>query len=977
MGTDGVAIDTSNSAGADNDAYVLVTGNPKFSNVQAVHGGLSVQVTELSSASTQTVVLGGLGNLVENVWARAYFYMDAYPAQIVRLMQFNVTQTTTMVAGIRMNASGVLQGVNAAATAIGGATSAIPLSQWFRVEARCFPSTTIGELEWYVYLTADSTTPDYSFITGNQVFSASIDAVRYGIAATPSAFGTTWIEYVDDLAAGNTGWFGPSGVPGTIYTDSGTVGIVITPSSTDTADLVDADTPVVGITPSSADTVQFVDAATVGLAITPSAADTAQFADASTASVAITPSAADTAQFVDANTAGVAIMPSSSDTSQYVDSNTPVVGIVPSAADTAQFVDAATTPVAITPSAVDIGIIHTDAATTPVTITPSASDTAQYVDSATSKVVITPSASDTAQFVDSSTAAVAIIPSASDTAQFVDSLTATVAITPSSADIAQYTEALTARLSVTPSASESAQYVDSATSTVKMTPSTADIAQFVDSNTATVALSPSASETSQFVDSNTPVVVITPSGIELVGGSFLANNLEGGTNGTTISNANSGGASGDAFTITQGTSKYDTAQAAHGTFSAKITLASGTASANNLGWSSIGAVTTETYGRFYFRKDANPTQLIRLLGLVSSGATLGAALRLNTSGQLQIQNAALVLQGTASPALPSNQWVRIEYRYLPGTSGGELEVRVWFNADNALTPDWTSNITGAALGADLDTVRMGIASTPSILTATWNIWLDDVEARATSWIGPVTPVYDYTDAQTVTLAITPSGSDVLVPPTIDTGTVIVKLTPSKTEIYETAVTVAITPSSVDVVQRLYTDGDEIMYLNLSPSVTEGFGWEDPTTVPLTLTPRTLFEQLGDGDIVPVSIKASTVDVATFADDATRLDLTITVTGLETDLSLSTFGEVDLAITPDVLTEIIAAQDAATVALLITPGIIEEAKLIADFLLVGVLSNLYAALLRDNSYVSTMQDVQYVASGIENTWSFIWHGRGDE
>jgi hypothetical protein len=76
---------------------------------------------------------------------------------------------------------------------------------------------------------------------------------------------------------------------------------------------------------------------------------------------------------------------------------------------------------------------------------------------------------------------------------------------------------------------------------------------------------------------------------------LLTNNFEGGSNGSTITTGNSGGASGNAWdTITIGTSAvdvYDNSQAAHGSLSCKLSTAATSVSVYNAWTTSMGTLT--------------------------------------------------------------------------------------------------------------------------------------------------------------------------------------------------------------------------------------------------------------------------------------------------------------------------------------------------------------------------------------------------
>jgi hypothetical protein len=83
----------------------------------------------------------------------------------------------------------------------------------------------------------------------------------------------------------------------------------------------------------------------------------------------------------------------------------------------------------------------------------------------------------------------------------------------------------------------------------------------------------------------------------------LRNTFEGGTDGTTITQANSGGASGDAWSTapiigTGVTLTYSSLQAAHGALSMRI-VQPATPASTRVEWDALGALTGNVYFREY------------------------------------------------------------------------------------------------------------------------------------------------------------------------------------------------------------------------------------------------------------------------------------------------------------------------------------------------------------------------------------------
>lgn len=230
----------------------------------------------------------------------------------------------------------------------------------------------------------------------------------------------------------------------------------------------------------------------------------------------------------------------------------------------------------------------------------------------------------------------------------------------------------------------------------------------------------------------------------------VANSFEGGTSGTTITAANSGGGSGDAFnTVTgppaAGTLAFDAAQS-QDTLAAKIATA-GTAGTCMVQWiASYGtlATGTEDYGRAYFRITGTATTAFTLVSLRNgaAGANVASRIQVNTSNRIVITDGAPnVVKATGTVSIPANQWVRIEYRLKPGATSttGEVEVRLYLNGAaevgshdeviQSLTVD-TGSVAATAVYWGLNT------SAANMPLSGGSFWLDNIRARDTTWSGP-------------------------------------------------------------------------------------------------------------------------------------------------------------------------------------------------------------------------------------------------
>jgi hypothetical protein len=234
----------------------------------------------------------------------------------------------------------------------------------------------------------------------------------------------------------------------------------------------------------------------------------------------------------------------------------------------------------------------------------------------------------------------------------------------------------------------------------------------------------------------------------------VANTFEGGTDGVTISAANSGGASGDAFTSVFGTSLFQNSPAIGGMAMEVVDAAGST----GVRWTGFGLGSVSVYFRGYYYLTAFPTTNALIPMFVQTAAAASCAqLQLTTAGKLRNLNAAAGPLGTAGAvSVALNQWIRIEWRVLASTTVGEAEWRL-FNTADSTTADETQNNTGAVLGADTDGIRFGVCTTP-VPTTPFTVGVDNVAASSTDWIGPVPSGFTNTVVPTVTGTLNVGGT---------------------------------------------------------------------------------------------------------------------------------------------------------------------------------------------------------------------------
>lgn len=212
------------------------------------------------------------------------------------------------------------------------------------------------------------------------------------------------------------------------------------------------------------------------------------------------------------------------------------------------------------------------------------------------------------------------------------------------------------------------------------------------------------------------------------------NSLEGGTDAVVISPANSGGASGDAFTtVSQGsgnTMEYDNAFARGGTLSAKHDCSVGAGNFALLQWNF--ADINRLYGRVYVRFSANPPATMNMITLNNAAGTLGMRISVTTAGKIRVFNSAGTQVGSdTTNSIALNQWVRIEYHIWIGAATA-VDIRL-FNTPEAAIGSFTEQVLLGpfSMGTGFGQVQTGVRT-----LGQGPIWTDDYAIGGIDWHGP-------------------------------------------------------------------------------------------------------------------------------------------------------------------------------------------------------------------------------------------------
>lgn len=200
----------------------------------------------------------------------------------------------------------------------------------------------------------------------------------------------------------------------------------------------------------------------------------------------------------------------------------------------------------------------------------------------------------------------------------------------------------------------------------------------------------------------------------------LKNSLDGGTNATAISTGNSGGVSGDAFGLANGSAVYSNTHAHSGTLAARFPLNT----LCTLGWD---IATTDLYTRHYLWAQVNAAQTLILLW-ASSGASGSSRGRLEMAadGTLLVGNASGSTTSLGATPVTLNQWVRIECRFSTTTG---CEARLYNSADSDVIA--ASATHASSMGSSVGSLQFRNGGAES-----QDAWLDDIAISTDGWLGP-------------------------------------------------------------------------------------------------------------------------------------------------------------------------------------------------------------------------------------------------
>jgi len=225
----------------------------------------------------------------------------------------------------------------------------------------------------------------------------------------------------------------------------------------------------------------------------------------------------------------------------------------------------------------------------------------------------------------------------------------------------------------------------------------------------------------------------------------ISNNFEGGVDGVTILNTDTGG--GTAFDVIQtpasSTVAYTTTSPFDGRVAAKVRI---DATAGNTGcqWTTALGSPTDFYTRFFFKADVAPSGPGMIQSHRAASSSFMAGVAYTTARKIAVYNASVAVVATSSVTLSTGQWYRIEtFVHGASTATGYVVVRIYTDplsssiADtvDGSTAPWAFNASPATAKLNYGGESAGTQWPSS--TASEFVYFEKISAgKADDWYGP-------------------------------------------------------------------------------------------------------------------------------------------------------------------------------------------------------------------------------------------------
>lgn len=216
--------------------------------------------------------------------------------------------------------------------------------------------------------------------------------------------------------------------------------------------------------------------------------------------------------------------------------------------------------------------------------------------------------------------------------------------------------------------------------------------------------------------------------------------FEGQTNGTGVTIANSttyGDSPASRVDATNGTVKYSTVTAAHGTRSVELAMTAGSTSC--LLDVALGGMNSATVGaRTYLKLGSVPSAAVRIMQARSTAGADFGGFNFYTDGTIaatDLAGAVLSRSSATTQVIDPTVWYRFEYVWKISTTAGSFKAAVYVGDSTSAWFSYTSATNLNTGSVNIGEVRSGKASNTGTIGANW--YVDDlsVSDTATGFIG--------------------------------------------------------------------------------------------------------------------------------------------------------------------------------------------------------------------------------------------------
>ncbi len=208
--------------------------------------------------------------------------------------------------------------------------------------------------------------------------------------------------------------------------------------------------------------------------------------------------------------------------------------------------------------------------------------------------------------------------------------------------------------------------------------------------------------------------------------------FEAGVDGNTIATGEGNTPYDLAGKGASGTFTYSSTQK-YGTLSAKVTT--GTGAFQIIRWSTALGTLTDQYGRAYLFVPSLPGSAQAIIMDSANGGNPRWGFVLNSDGKITLRNGTALgsTQASATVAISTNQWVRLEFRVISSATVGQMEIKLFNSPDSAVVTETVATTANLNTGANSTSIDFGA----NILNATaFTFYMDNIVAGATSYPGP-------------------------------------------------------------------------------------------------------------------------------------------------------------------------------------------------------------------------------------------------